>query len=65
MGTKETHAFIDDNPAVEFRTIDYTNNPAVISALGNIVAINSALEISQGRQLESIGKSFYSGTVAR
>jgi len=63
MGTKETYAFIDDNPAVEFRTIDYTNNPAVISALGNIVAINSALEIDLTGQAtaESIGKSFYSG----
>lgn len=63
MGTKETYEFINDNPSVEFRTIDYTNNPAVISALGNIAAINSALEIDLTGQAtaESIGKSFYSG----
>lgn len=63
MGSKETYAFIDDNPAIEFRTIDYTNNPAVIAGLGNITAINSALEIDLTGQAtaESIGKTFYSG----
>jgi RimJ/RimL family protein N-acetyltransferase len=63
MGNKETYEFIHDNPAVEFRTIDYTNNPAVIAALGNITAINSALEIDLTGQAtaESIGKTFYSG----
>jgi len=63
MGKKETYTFIDDNPAIEFRTIDYTNNPAVIASLGNITAINSALEIDLTGQAtaESIGKTFYSG----
>jgi len=63
MGNKETYSFIDDNPAIEFRTIDYTNNPAVIAGLGNITAINSALEIDLTGQAtaESIGKKFYSG----
>ena len=27
MGKKETYDYIDDNPSIEFRTIDYTNNP--------------------------------------
>jgi acyl-CoA hydrolase/GNAT superfamily N-acetyltransferase len=63
MGNKDTYSFIDDNPAIEFRTIDYTNNPAVIAGLGNITAINSALEIDLTGQAtaESIGKKFYSG----
>jgi len=63
MGNKETYSFIDDNPAIEFRTIDYTNNPAVIAGIGNITAINSALEIDLTGQAtaESIGKKFYSG----
>lgn len=63
MGNKETYAFIHDNPAIEFRTIDYTNNPSVIAGLGNITAINSALEIDLTGQAtaESIGKTFYSG----
>lgn len=63
MGNKNTYAYIDDNPAIEFRTIDYTNNPSVIAALGNFTAINSALEIDLTGQAtaESIGKTFYSG----
>lgn len=63
MGSKDTYGFIDDNPAIDFRTIDYTNNPAVIASLGNITAINSALEIDLTGQAtaESIGKQFYSG----
>jgi hypothetical protein len=48
---------------VEFRTIDYTNNPAIIAQVKNITAINSALEIDLTGQAtaESIGKTFYSG----
>lgn len=63
MGSKDTYAFIHENPAVEFRTIDYTNNPAVIAQVKNITAINSALEIDLTGQAtaESIGKTFYSG----
>lgn len=63
MGKKETYAFLDDNPAVEFRTIDYTNNPLIISMQQNMAAINSALEIDLTGQAtaESIGHVFYSG----
>ncbi len=63
MGNRETYEFIDDNPAIEFRTIDYTNNPLIIARQENMVAINSALEIDLTGQAtaESIGKTFYSG----
>ncbi|MEN6623294.1 MAG: GNAT family N-acetyltransferase [Smithella sp.] len=63
MGHKETYEFIHDNPDVEFRRIDYTNNPIVIAQHENMVAINSALEIDLTGQAtaESIGKVFYSG----
>jgi acyl-CoA hydrolase/RimJ/RimL family protein N-acetyltransferase len=63
MGHKETYEFIHDNPDIEFRTIDYTNNPLVIAQHDNMVAINSALEIDLTGQAtaESIGKVFYSG----
>ncbi len=63
MGKKETYEFIHDNPAIEFRTIDYTNNPAIIAQIRNITAINSALEIDLTGQAtaESIGTTFYSG----
>ena len=63
MGKQEAYEYIDDNPAVEFRTIDYTNNPLVIAQQNNMTAINSALEIDLTGQAtaESIGKVFYSG----
>ncbi len=63
MGKKETYDYLDNNPAVELRTIDYTNNPMVIAQHRNMVAINTALEIDLTGQAtaESIGKIFYSG----
>jgi acyl-CoA hydrolase len=63
MGTRDTYDFLDDNPSIEFRTIDYTNNPLVIARHENMVAINSALEIDLTGQVtaESIGRVFHSG----
>jgi len=63
MGNRKTYDYIHDNPGIEFRTIDYTNNPAVIAGIGNITAINSALQIDLTGQAtaESIGRTFYSG----
>ncbi len=63
MGTKETYDYIHDNPEIEFRTIDVTNNPLTIATFDNMVAINSALQIDLTGQSssEAIGKYFYSG----
>ena len=63
MGTDETYRFIHDNPSIEFRAVDYTNDPLVISQNRNMTAINSALEIDLTGQAtaESIGTTFYSG----
>ena len=63
MGTRDTYEFLDDNPSIDFRTIDYTNNPLNIAQQRNMAAINSALEIDLTGQAsaESLGKVFYSG----
>jgi len=63
MGRKETYDYIHDNPVIEFRTIDYTNNPLIIAQHKHMTAINTALEIDLTGQTtaESIGKVFYSG----
>ena len=63
MGKKETYAYINNNPAVEFRTADYTNDPLIIAQQRNMVAINSALQIDLTGQAsaESLGRVFYSG----
>jgi RimJ/RimL family protein N-acetyltransferase len=63
MARKETYEYIHDNPSIEFRTIEYTNNPFIISQIKNMTAINSALEIDLTGQAtaESLGKTIYSG----
>jgi acyl-CoA hydrolase/RimJ/RimL family protein N-acetyltransferase len=63
MGHQKTYEFIHDNPSIEFRRIDYTNNALTIAGHQNMTAINSALEIDLTGQstAESLGKTFYSG----
>ncbi len=63
MGTSSTYEYLDDNPSIEFRGVDYTNNPLVIASNTRMTAINSALQIDLTGQAtaESIGRRFYSG----
>jgi acyl-CoA hydrolase/GNAT superfamily N-acetyltransferase len=63
MGKRETYEYLHDNPAIEFRPVNYTNNPTVLARQRNMTAINSALEIDLSGQAtaESLGKTFYSG----
>ena len=62
-GKKATYDYLNNNPTIELRTIDYTNNPLIIAQHSNMTAINSALEIDLTGQAtsESIGNLFYSG----
>jgi acyl-CoA hydrolase/GNAT superfamily N-acetyltransferase len=63
MGKRSTYDFLHDNPAIEFRPVNYTNNPTVLARQKNMTAINSALEIDLTGQAtaESLGRLFYSG----
>jgi acyl-CoA hydrolase/GNAT superfamily N-acetyltransferase len=63
MGTRSTYEFLNDNPAIEMRPVDFTNDPIRIARIANMVAINAALEIDLTGQAtaESIGKQFFSG----
>ncbi len=63
MGSKETYNYLHNNPMIEFRNIDYTNNPLVIAQQKNMVAINGALQIDLSGQasVESISGMLYSG----
>jgi acyl-CoA hydrolase/GNAT superfamily N-acetyltransferase len=63
IGRQDTYDFVNDNPAIEFKTIDYTNNPLIIAQFDSFVAINSSLQIDLTGQstAESLGKTFYSG----
>ncbi len=63
MGRCETYKYLADNPAIEFRPVEYTNDPMVIARQHKMTAINTALSIDLTGQAtaESIGKTFYSG----
>jgi len=63
MGSRETYKYLEDNPSVSFRPVDYTNSLAVISQIRKMTAINTALEIDLTGQAtaESLGEEFYSG----
>jgi acyl-CoA hydrolase/GNAT superfamily N-acetyltransferase len=63
MGTQRTYDYIHDNPGIEFRTSDYTNDPMVIARINSMTAVNTALAVDLTGQAtaESIGYSFYSG----
>jgi len=63
LGTQRLYRFIDDNPMVEMRPVDYTNDTAVIRRFRRMVAINSAIEVDLSGQVvaDSIGRRLYSG----
>ncbi len=63
VGSQRLLDFVDDNPMVELRPSDYTNNTQVIRRFAHMVAINSALQVDLTGQVcaESIGTRLYSG----
>ncbi len=63
MGRKSTYEFINDNPAVEFKPIEYTNNPMIIAQHDSMTAVNSAFEIDLTGQAtaSSLGGVLYRG----
>src|SRR5207253_4359894 len=63
MGTERLYRFVHDNPMVEMRPCDYTNDSAVIRRFRKMVAVNSAIEIDLSGQVcaDSIGSQLYSG----
>jgi acyl-CoA hydrolase len=63
MGTRRLYAFVHDNPMVEMRAVDFTNDTHVIRSFQNMTAINSAIEVDLSGQVvaDSIGYRMYSG----
>jgi acyl-CoA hydrolase len=63
LGSRRLYDFVNDNPMVELRPVDYTNDTAVIRRFRRMVAINSAIEIDLTGQVcaDSIGQRLYSG----
>jgi acyl-CoA hydrolase len=63
VGSQRLLDFIDDNPMVELRPSDYTNDMRVIRQFEHMVAVNSAIQVDLTGQVcaESIGTQLYSG----
>ena len=63
MGSQRLYDFVDDNPMIEMRPVDYTNDTTVIRRFRRMVAVNSAISIDLTGQVsaDSIGTRFYSG----
>jgi itaconate CoA-transferase len=45
MGQREMYDFLNDNPAIESRPVDYVNDPRVIAMNDNVVSINATIQI--------------------
>lgn len=63
MGTRRLYDFVDHNPDVELRAVDYVNNPFVIAQNDNLISINSCVQVDLMGQVasESIGARQISG----
>ena len=63
MGSREFYDWVDDNPIIEMRTVDYTNNPYIVAQNKNMIAINSALEVDLLGQVcaDTLGPKQFSG----
>ncbi len=63
LGSHELFDFVDNNPALEFRPTQFTNDPFTISRNRKMIALNSALEVDLTGQVcaDSVGYNFYRG----
>jgi acyl-CoA hydrolase len=63
MGTERLYRFVHDNPMVEMRPADFTNDTSIIRTFRRMVSINSALAVDLTGQVsaDSIGWHLYSG----
>lgn len=63
MGTKRLYDFVDHNPDVLIKPVDYVNHPVVVAQNDNLVSINSCIQVDLMGQVssESIGSKQISG----
>jgi 4-hydroxybutyrate CoA-transferase len=63
LGTRKLYDFVNGNPLCEFRPVDHTNDPFIISRNDNMIAINSAISVDITGQVnsDSIGHTIFSG----
>ena len=63
MGTERLYRFVHDNPMVEMRPTDFTNDTHVIRSFRHMTAVNSAISIDLTGQVcaDSVGHRILSG----
>ena len=63
MGSRRLYDWVDENPAVELRPSDFTNDPTVIARNDDMIAINSALAVDLTGQVaaDTLMGRFFSG----
>ncbi|HEY6570623.1 MAG TPA: acetyl-CoA hydrolase/transferase C-terminal domain-containing protein [Candidatus Limnocylindrales bacterium] len=63
MGSRRLYDWVHDNPMVEMRPVDFTNDTHVIRSFTRMIAVNSAIEVDLSGQVvaDSIGHRLYSG----
>jgi itaconate CoA-transferase len=45
MGQKSMYDFLDDNPTIESRPVDYVNDPRTISRNDSVISVNATIQI--------------------
>ncbi|MCY0879913.1 MAG: 4-hydroxybutyrate CoA-transferase [Firmicutes bacterium] len=63
FGSARFYGFLNENPAISLRSVDYTNDTAVIRRHPRMISINSAIEVDVTGQVaaESVGTRVVSG----
>lgn len=63
MGTKKLYDFVDNNPVVEVRPVDYINHPVTVMKQHKMISINSAMQVDLQGQVnaEAVGLRQFSG----
>ncbi len=63
MGSRRLYDWVNDNPLVEMRPSDFTNDSLIIARNERMIAINSALAVDLTGQVaaDTVGGKFFSG----
>ncbi len=63
MGTQKLYDWVHDNPVIELRASDFTNDPLIIARNDKMIAINSAVAVDVTGQVaaDTISGQFLSG----
>ncbi len=64
LGSKDLYEYMDDNPQIVTKTVDYVNSPSVVRQLDDFISINGAIQIDLHGEVsaESMGYRHISGS---